>query len=58
MLNISDNSYLKLSFEAMEQKKSIKDIIKERIFLKDFSADVNEAFDNWMQNKLEDMLKD
>ena len=53
VLNISDSTYEKIRFEAINEKKSVQEIIYERIFHKPFSEEVEEAFDNWMCHEIE-----
>lgn len=52
VLNISDSTYEKLRFEAMLEKKSIQEIICERILEKPFDPKVEEAFDLWLETEL------
>ena len=57
VLNISDSDLGKLRFEAIHEKKSVNQIIKERIWEKPFHPEVLEAFDAWMEEQLLDMMK-
>lgn len=52
VLNISDTTYEKLRFEAIRDKKSIPEIIQERIFHRPFDKNVQEAFENLMQSEI------
>lgn len=56
VLNISDTTYEKLRFEAIEQKKSIPDLIAERLFHKPFSKEVEEAFEKWMETEFDKII--
>ena len=57
VLNISDNTYEKLRFEAIEEKKSIVDVVAERIFEKPFSEDVLKAFEEWMEKEISKIIE-
>lgn len=52
VLNISDTTYEKLRFEAIHEKKSIQEIIQERVFHKPFYDEVEEAFNAWMDDEV------
>lgn len=56
VLNISENTYEKLRFEAMSERKNIPELIAERVFHKPFSQEVEEAFDNWMNQEIEKII--
>ena len=56
VLNISDLEYEKFRFEAIHEKKSIQDILKDRIFYKPFHEDVLESYDAWMNDQLTTIL--
>jgi hypothetical protein len=56
VLNISDLEYEKFRFEAIHEKKSIQDILKDRIFHKPFHEDVLESYDAWMNAQLTTIL--
>lgn len=58
ILNISTGTYEKLRFEAIRDEKSIEEIIKERIFHKPFSYEVEVAFLDLMEIQLEKLLKE
>ena len=58
VLNISDSTYEKLRFEAINEKKSIQEIISERIFYKPFSEEVIQAFNEWVEKELESILEE
>lgn len=57
VINISDITFEKLRFEAMEEKKSIQQIIQERIFTKSFSENVLNAFDKWIEKETQKIIK-
>jgi hypothetical protein len=57
-INISDFTYEKFRFESLEEKKSIPDIIKERIFYKEFSKEVEHAIALWMDQEINKIIKD
>ena len=58
ILNISDSTYEKLRFEAMLERKSIQTVIHNRIFEKPFAGEVEQAFDEWLSEEVERMMKD
>ena len=58
VLNISDTQYEKFRIEAMHEKKSISEILRDRIFYKPFSSTVEEYFDMWMENNLQKQMED
>lgn len=58
VLNLSDSTYEKLRFEAIREEKSIQQIIAERIMYKDFHGEVEEAFDNWINEEIEKITKE
>jgi len=58
VLNISDSSYEKFRFEAIHEKKSVNDIIRDRLFHKSFHKDVQEAFDAWLSENLNEILNE
>ena len=58
VLNISDNTYEKFCLEAIHEQKSVIDIIKERILSKPFHPEVEGAFDAWMNQEFEKIMKD
>lgn len=58
IVNISDFTYEKLRFEAMQEKKSIQEIIQQRILYKKFDDEVEEAFEYNMQKQFENLTKD
>ena len=58
VLNISDSDYEKLKFEAIFEKKDIQQLIKERIWNKEFHPEVMEAYDNYMSQELERLLNE
>ena len=57
VLNISDVNYEKFRFEAIHEKKSVADVIKERILTKPFHEEVEQAYDAWLTLELEHMMQ-
>lgn len=53
VLNISESTYEKLRFEALHERKSIHEIIQERLFVKPFHEEVLEAYDDFMIQQIE-----
>jgi hypothetical protein len=58
IINISDSTFERLRFEAIEEDKSIQEIISERLFHKPFSADVEEAFEKLIDQEFQDVFKE
>lgn len=58
VVNISDSTFEKLRFESIKKRKSISELISERIFHKPFDSDIEEAFENWMGKQLEKIMKE
>lgn len=58
VLNISDSTYEKLRFEAIREKKNIPELLAERIFHKPFHPEVEEAFEDWMEQEIEKITKE
>lgn len=58
VVNLSDLHVEKLRFEAMEEKKDLQQVIKDRIFFKEFSPTVEEAFNDFMEDSVKNLLKD
>lgn len=58
VLNISDVDYEKFRYEAIWEKKSIQDVIRERLFFKPFCAEVEEAYDAWATEQLEAIMNE
>ena len=58
IINISENTYEKLRFEAIEEKKNISELLYERIFFKPFSPEVEEAFESWMNQQIEKICEE
>ena len=58
VLNISDTTYEKLRFESIHEKKDIQQLIAERIFYKRFHPEVEEAFENWMDQEINKIVKE
>lgn len=58
VLNISDSTYEKIRFEAILERKSIPELIAERVFHKPFHPAVEEAFEAWMNQEIEKIIKE
>lgn len=58
VLNISEVEYEKFKFEAILERKSIQQLIRERIFFKPFCEEVDQAYDEWATEQLETLLKE
>jgi hypothetical protein len=58
VLNISDSSYEKFRLEAIREKKSVQEIIRERLLSKPFHKEVCESFDGWLSQELEKMISE
>lgn len=58
VLNISDTTYEKLRFEAIRERKSIPELLAERVFHKPFHPEVEEAFENWMEKEVEKIIQE
>jgi hypothetical protein len=58
VLNISDFDYERFRFEAIHERKSVPDVLRERLFNKPFHEEVTEAFDQWMCDNLNEIMKD
>lgn len=57
VLNISDSTYEKLRFEALLEKKSVMEVIADRVFYKPFDPEVEEAFENWMESEVNKIIE-
>jgi hypothetical protein len=57
VLNISDSTYEKLRFEAILEKKSVMQMIQDRMFYKPFDAEVEEAFEAWMETEVNKIIE-
>ena len=58
VLNISDINYEKFRFEAILERKSVSDVIRDRLFSKPFDNEVEEAFHAWMSEQLIEIFKE
>lgn len=58
VLNISDFDYERFRFEAIHERKSVQDVIRERLFTKEFHEEVVEAFDQWMSENLNAIMNE
>ena len=52
VINISDVTYQKLQYESIRDKKSINEIISERIFFKPFSEEIQKALDEFISAEI------
>lgn len=57
VLNISDSQYEKFRFEAIHEKKSVQEVIRDRLFHKEFDKEVLEAFESWMDSETQKILQ-
>lgn len=57
VLNISDSTYEKLRFEAIKEKKSVIEVIQDRVFHKPFDPEVMEAFEAFMDYEVNKIIK-
>ena len=51
VLNISDYIYEKLRFEAIHKKKSVTDVLQDRLKAP-YHKDVEEAYDKWLNQEI------
>lgn len=58
VINISDSTHEKLRFEAMKERKGIPELISERLLYKPFDIEVEEAFENWISEQVEKIIKE
>ena len=58
VLNISESTYEKLRFEALHEKKSVQQLIEERVFHKPFHKEVEEAFSEWMDQQINIIMEE
>ena len=58
VLNISDLEYERFRFEAIHERKSVPDVIKDRLFSKPFHPEVEEAYEDWMNANLNELLNE
>lgn len=56
VLNISEPTYEKLRFEALEQKISVKEVIIRRIFRIPFHPDIENAYQELLEKQFQEML--
>lgn len=56
VLNISDSTYEKFCFEAIKEKKTIQQVINDRIFHKPFNTDIEEALENWLDSGINQII--
>ena len=58
VLNISDVDYEKFRFEAIHERKDVREVIRSRLFHKPFDSEVEEAYDAWLQEQLIEIMND
>jgi hypothetical protein len=58
VLNISDTTYEKLRFEAMEQKKDVATICAERLLKEPFSSSVDTAYSSYVDSEIQKILRE
>ena len=58
VLNITDFDYERFRFEAIHERKSVQEVIRERLFTKEFHEEVVEAFDSWMTESLNEIMNE
>lgn len=56
ILNISDLLHEKLRFEAIHQRKSITEILSERLLHKPFDPMVEECYETWLEKEIEKII--
>ena len=56
VINLSDSDYEKFRFEAIYSKKSIEEVIRNRIMSKPFDKEVEEAFDQFIENEMQKII--
>ncbi len=54
--NINDSEFQKLRFEALWNKKSVSEVIKERLFERPFSSEVEESYNSWIESNIQRIL--
>lgn len=58
VLNISDSTFEKLRFEAIHEKKSIREVIEARLLEKPFHEEVESAFSDFFDTEFNKLLKE
>ena len=58
VLNISENYYEKLRFEAMIQKKSITQVAVDRLLENPFSNETENAYNKFFDKSFDQMLRE
>ena len=56
VLNISDALYEKFRFEAISQRKSVPEVLTQSIYEKVFAPEVENAFSEWMEKNIVEMM--
>ena len=57
VLNISETTYEKLRFEAISEKKSINELLADRIFYKPFSKEIEKKFEELMESEINKIME-
>lgn len=58
VLTISEIDFEKFRFESIEQRKSIEQVLSDRLFYKSFSLDTLNAVDAWLEENIKELMKD
>ena len=58
VINLSDSTFEKLRFEAIKEQKSIQDILTDRIYGLPFSADIEDAYQNLIDNEFKNTFNE
>jgi hypothetical protein len=53
--NISDSVYEKLRFEALRDRKSIQEVIQDRIICKPFDSEIEKSLDHLIEMQYQNM---
>ena len=57
ILNINDCIYEKFRFEAIEQRKSVPEVIAQAITQKVFTPSIEEAYNEWLERNILQMMQ-
>lgn len=57
-LTINDIDYEKFALESLKQKKSIQEVIKDRIFERPFDQEILQEVEKWMDHNFQSLLKE
>lgn len=58
IVNISEATYEKLRFEAIFEKKSIQELISDRIVNSPWNDEVLKAFDEFMKTQIDKIISE